>query len=231
MTRLLVSVTDADEARLALAAGADVIDAKDPAAGALGALPPATILAIREAVGGRATVTAVCGDHAGPALLDAAVAAVAATGVDMVKIGFAPDLATPRIVRDLGRRHGGGVPLVAVMFADLFPDFGLIPIFKEAGFAGVMLDTATKSAGLLTHMPTSRLAAFTRQARGHGLLCGLAGSVRPADLPALVAHEPDLIGMRGGLCRGNRRTAALDPAAIRAAVAALRRPAAIARAV
>ena len=43
MTRLLVSVRDEAEARAAAWAGADFIDAKDPAEGALGALAPARI--------------------------------------------------------------------------------------------------------------------------------------------------------------------------------------------
>ncbi|RZK75548.1 MAG: hypothetical protein EOO66_33700, partial [Methylobacterium sp.] len=44
--RLLVSVRDAAEAEAAIRAGADLIDAKDPENGALGALPPETVRAI-----------------------------------------------------------------------------------------------------------------------------------------------------------------------------------------
>ena len=40
MIRLLASVQDAEEADIALLGGADIIDFKDPAHGALGALPP-----------------------------------------------------------------------------------------------------------------------------------------------------------------------------------------------
>ena len=48
--RLLVSVTSAAEASAALAGGADVIDAKDPRRGALGAVSPQTLRAILAAV-------------------------------------------------------------------------------------------------------------------------------------------------------------------------------------
>ncbi|MEX0712176.1 MAG: (5-formylfuran-3-yl)methyl phosphate synthase, partial [Pirellulales bacterium] len=41
MTKLLVSVRSLAEARLALAAGVDLIDLKEPARGSLGALDPA----------------------------------------------------------------------------------------------------------------------------------------------------------------------------------------------
>ena len=49
--RLLVSVADAAEARAALAGGADIIDAKEPRHGALGAVAPDVLRAIRNAVG------------------------------------------------------------------------------------------------------------------------------------------------------------------------------------
>lgn len=47
--RLLASVTNDREARLVASLGADVIDAKNPSTGALGALPAATVTAIRAA--------------------------------------------------------------------------------------------------------------------------------------------------------------------------------------
>jgi len=39
MTQLLISVTNVEEAQIALNSGADFIDLKDPNGGALGALP------------------------------------------------------------------------------------------------------------------------------------------------------------------------------------------------
>ena len=56
--RLLVSVRGPDEALTALRAGADLIDAKDPERGALGALPPETVRAIVAGVGGLTTTLA-----------------------------------------------------------------------------------------------------------------------------------------------------------------------------
>ena len=48
---LLVSVANAGEAAAALAGGADIIDAKDPAAGAMGAVPGHVFREIRGVVG------------------------------------------------------------------------------------------------------------------------------------------------------------------------------------
>ena len=50
MTQLLLSVRDADEARTALAAGAVLIDCKEPLAGALGRPEPLAVEAILERV-------------------------------------------------------------------------------------------------------------------------------------------------------------------------------------
>jgi dihydroneopterin aldolase len=62
MTLLLASVTGPDEAALALAHGADIIDLKDASKGALGALDPDVVRATVAAIGGRQPVSAVTGD-------------------------------------------------------------------------------------------------------------------------------------------------------------------------
>lgn len=62
MTRLLISVSTAAEACLALAAGADIVDGKDAAAGPLAALPDVTLRDIVAAVAGRVPVSATIGD-------------------------------------------------------------------------------------------------------------------------------------------------------------------------
>ncbi len=55
MTLFLASVRDAAEAEMAIGAGADIIDLKDPGQGALGALAPDTIAAcVRRVAGTRA---------------------------------------------------------------------------------------------------------------------------------------------------------------------------------
>src|SRR6185437_8496255 len=89
MTLMLASVADAAEAEIAIAEGADIIDLKDPQQGPLGALPVATVQAIVAATAGRRFVSAVAGNlDMKPAVLADAVAALAATGADYVKVGF-----------------------------------------------------------------------------------------------------------------------------------------------
>ena len=65
--QLLVSVRDAAEAAAALAGGADVVDVKEPARGALGAADPAVWAAVLRECAGRAAVSVALGE-AGPVL-------------------------------------------------------------------------------------------------------------------------------------------------------------------
>lgn len=217
----LASVTTADEARQALAAGADIIDAKDPTKGALGALDPDTIRAIVAAIAGRAPVSATIGDlPTEPDVLCAAAQSTAATGVDIVKAGFFGDRDPREAIAalgrtDLGSANLGKVCLVAVLMADRNPDFAILPALAAAGFAGVMLDTADKRAGALPDVVAPvRLQSFLNDARRLGLSAGLAGSLRRADIARLVNLGPDIIGFRGALCSSGR-TSALDGALVR----------------
>jgi len=80
-----------------------------------------------------------------------------------------------------------------------------------------MLDTADKTGGgLLAHQPVVRLAQFVAQAKKPGLLSGLAGSLKLADIPVLAPVGADYLGFRGALCRHHARTWALEPGALAA---------------
>lgn len=217
MTLFLASVRNEDEAALALAAGADVIDLKEPLRGALGAVSADTARDCVRAVGHRSIVSATVGDVP----MDAATLQVAALrqnalGVDYVKLGlFAGDGAEVAMRRldTLARR----VQLIVVLFADALPDFDAVAAASHIGARGVMLDTMTKDGGsLLEHLPEETLSAFVLQARNAGLLVGLAGSLRAEHVVRLLAIEPDLLGFRGALCRRHERGGTLDPEACRA---------------
>jgi dihydroneopterin aldolase len=214
---MLASVTSAAEARVAVRTGADIVDLKNPAAGALGALPWETVREGVAAVGGARLVSATIGDlPMDPAAVLAAAAKMGETGVDYVKVGLFAGPRRADCVAGLGPLCAAGTRIVIVMFADQAPDFSLLPLIADAGCAGVMLDTAGKRAGGLRDFMGDRdLAVFVEAARNGELLSGLAGSLTPADIPHLLPLEPDVLGFRGALCTGAARTAALDPAAVR----------------
>lgn len=231
MTGFLASVTDSAEAELALAGGADLIDLKDPAAGALGALPLETLAAVAGSVAGRRPVSATAGDlPMEPARIVEAVGAIAGSGVDIVKIGIFPDGAARACLRSLRPQAEAGRRLVAVFFADLAPDLELVETAAEAGFVGVMLDTARKGSGSLRrHLDEAGLRGFLAAARSSGLFAGLAGSLALDDVPPLLALGPGLLGFRTALTSG-ARSGDLDPealSALRAAIPRAQLPAAL----
>lgn len=222
---MLASVRTVDEARVAAAAGADLIDCKDPERGALGALPAAIIGEIVETVSGRVPVSATIGDEgAALACVAEAVAATAKSGVDIVKVGIAADPDAPLVIAAAGvaMPRGAGQGLVGVLFADLGFSLALVDACRAAGFSGVMLDTSAKKGGnLFSHTDAGGLRAFVGHARAVGLWCGLAGGLSVRDVAAASALEPDILGFRGGLCASGDRRLGLDAEAVQAVRRAL----------
>ncbi len=212
MTKMLASVTSVAEAAMALELGADIIDLKNPHTGALGALPLSTLKEIVVAIDGRRTLSATIGDTpSDPIELQTKIAATAATGVDIVKIG----IATSGVVLASWQ----GLPwkpvstrLVAVLFADEPLDLNWIDMFAKMNFYGVMLDTADKrNGGLRKHRTDDALREFVNRARECNLVCGLAGALRLGDIAPLLTIAPDYLGFRGALCNQATRTAGLNP--------------------
>ncbi|GAA4252600.1 hypothetical protein GBZ26_04805 [Azospirillum formosense] len=220
MTRLLASVASLEELTLAARGGADILDLKDPKTGALGAWPLDGIVRAVDATRQRpvrAPLSATVGDlPMDPIIVAGRVSETWACGVDYVKIGLFPSGDPAGCVAALAPEARRGARIVAVLFADLWADLGtLLPDIARAGFAGAMLDTAGKgSGGLLRHTTKDELARFLAQAHSHGLLTGLAGSLRLDDIPNLLPLAPDYLGFRTALCSGADRGGALDPAAL-----------------
>ena len=216
MTGFLASVSTAGEAEIVLAAGADIIDLKDPQTGALGALPAPAIREAVQAIAGRKIVSATAGDlPMVPQIVADAVVRIAGLGVDIVKIGFFRGGEWAGCLDALSRQAAAGTRLVAVMFADQYPDLAMLPRLRDAGFVGAMLDTANKQGGgLRDHLTEAALAAFVQAAARDGLMSGLAGSLTLADIAPLLRLAPDYLGFRGALCRAGR-TSTLDPDLVR----------------
>lgn len=212
----LASVTGVEEAQAALASGADIIDCKAPDQGALGALPVETVRAIAGRLPPDTVISATIGDLPATAgSLVPAAEAMAATGVGIVKAGFFGGGDAAQAIRALGRSDLGGARLYAVLMADRAPDFSLIPVCADAGFLGVMLDTAGKTSGALTDvMDHNRLSTFVQRAKAAGLVTGLAGSLSTEHVAQLCALKPDILGFRGALCASGR-SSALDSNRVR----------------
>jgi (5-formylfuran-3-yl)methyl phosphate synthase len=221
--KLLVSVVDAAEARLAVAGRVDVVDVKNPAEGSLGAPAPGVLAAVRAVVPPYMPLSAALGDL--PALPGtAALAAVGAvrSGAAYVKLGLV-GLSEPAdavaVLRAARAAVAGEAAVVAVAYADaarvasrpLAPR-ELVAAAQAAGVHGCLLDTAVKDGrGLLSWLDPDALAALVADAHAAGLEIALAGELRADELPIVRATGADIAGVRSAACVGGRRTAPLDP--------------------
>jgi len=216
--KLLISVRNLDEALAAAEHGADLIDLKEPHAGALGALPPATVAAIVHGLRPRhpaLRISATVGDLPGSnaALIAEVIDSVvrmAGGGVDDVKVGIAPGESA--LLAELGTLAQAGLPkgarIVPVLIADDGVGAELLSLACRLPFAAVMLDTQDKSRGsLVARRGAAELRGFVATMHRHGRIAGLAGSLRLADLPALRESGCDFAGFRGAVCGGDRRDA------------------------
>jgi uncharacterized protein (UPF0264 family) len=203
---LLASVADVSEAEAAMRGGADILDLKDPRKGALGAAPAAVlrdVIRLRDRLSPGLPVSAALGPASEPG--------AAAPGCDYVKTSLEDLRDEARAVDALARiAPAAGTRRIAAGFADAAavraPDPLRLPaIAAAAGYDGCLLDTAVKDGrGLFDHLTRAAVAAFARACHDRGLLCALAGSLRPGDLAAAVGCGADLIGARGALCDGGR---------------------------
>lgn len=210
--RLLVSVRSVEEAWLAAECGADFIDLKEPRNGALGGLPEGTLRDIVQSLragGSTLPISATIGDlplDDLPAVM-ARVHAVAACGVDIVKVGI-PRTADPAPARAaLDALADSGHAIVPVFIADHGLDDAVVGHAARLGdrLAGVMVDTQDKLAGsLFEALPAAALQRFVQAIRAAGQLVGLAGALRLQHLPAVIALAPDFAGFRSAVCAGDR---------------------------
>jgi (5-formylfuran-3-yl)methyl phosphate synthase len=214
--KLLVSVTNAAEAVDAVTGGADLIDAKDAAAGPLGPVTVDVLTQIHAQVAGLRPVSAALGDATDEHSINDAAASFARAGAAFVKVGFA-EATRPEKVETLlqaavvGARIGGELSdVIAVAYADVDRPNGssaeaLIEIAARAGAKGVLVDTADKDGpGLLALVSQDRLTRWVVRAHANGLLAALAGKLTARDLPLVAGMGADVAGVRGAACEGGR---------------------------
>jgi uncharacterized protein (UPF0264 family) len=224
--RLLVSVTDAAEAQLAVAGGVDVVDVKNPAEGSLGAPAPGVIAAVAAVLPADMPLSAAVGDLPSlPGTAALAALGAACSGAASVKIGLwgtsTRDEAVA-VLRAARKAVDGDAEVVAVAYADAarvpgrpLPPRELVAAAREAGVAGCLLDTAIKDGrGLLSWLAVDALAELAAEAHAAGLQMALAGALRADDLPEIRATGADVVGVRSAACRNGERTAPLDPSRI-----------------
>ncbi len=226
--KLLVSVRNVQEARIAAEAGVDIIDIKEPQQGSLGMVHPRVlqecVVSIR-AVNSRCQLSTACGELGE---YDPFEPPASLKGFNFFKIGLAGMCgknnwrAAWQLMRDqLAPENSEKTPrCVAVAYVDSAnanaPEIEeVIEAAAESDCAGVLFDTFQKNDMRFSDwVSDSRLKRFLRVIHQHGMFCSIAGKLTLADVTHFsqfsknmpVAEPVDVIAVRSAACLQDERT-------------------------
>ena len=216
--KLLISPKNQEEAKEAIAGGADIIDVKNPVEGPLGANYPWVIKSIMAVTPKNLQVSCTIGEA--PSIVGSMSLAsygAASLGVDYVKVGLSglktaeqATLYLTKITR-AAKECNTKVKVVATGYADAQRANSVNPLLipqitHEAKADVAMIDTAIKDGkSTLDFLEMSQLQGFVKFSRDFGLLVALAGSLKKADFDNVKTLDADIVGVRGAACTENDR--------------------------
>ncbi|MCJ7444636.1 MAG: (5-formylfuran-3-yl)methyl phosphate synthase [Methanotrichaceae archaeon] len=208
-----------NEARSALLGGADIIDIKNPKEGSLGANFPWIIRQIADLARGKVSISATIGDlDYKPGTASLAALGAAFSGADYIKAGLlgiktanqAEDILA-NIVKSV-KEFDPKKKVVAAAYSDFQRVGSISPMLlpKAANKTGaelVMVDTAIKDGrSTFEFMSQSDLNDFISSAHIYGEEVAIAGTIGFQHLELLKNLQPDIIGVRGIVCGGDRQS-------------------------
>ena len=225
--KFMVSVTNSDEAIEAINGGADIIDIKNPAEGALGASPPWITRRIIQCAGS-CKVSATIGDMPNlPGTASLAALAAAQLKVDYVKIGMLgprnveeAEILTGTVVRTM-KEFRLGAKVVIAGYADYENQGCLNPMLlpkvaREADAWGVLIDIREKSRrNLFDYYAPEEIKKYVQESHKLGLKTALAGSLGKEDTQVIFLTGADIIGARRKVCKIQNNESTIDTNKVR----------------
>ncbi len=228
-SRLLVSVQDPAEAKLARELSVGWIDLKQPAAGSLGAPSLAVARSVGEVLRDVQQKSIALGE-----LVDLHVTADAVEPRQLVgwglaevypvaKIGLAHTASRANWESEFSALAQALLPtkLVPVLYADgercgAPAAAAVLELARCTTAPFILVDTYVKDGRrLLDWLTLEQLGDFIQRAEQTGARVVLAGSLCATDVPSLVALRPAALAVRGAVCNGER-TASLCAERIKA---------------
>ena len=212
---LMVSVQNLDEALEALKGGADIVDVKNLQEALVGSAHPKIVGEVRKAVPEdiHASVTlGVVPNQIGTVAM--AAYAAGALNATSVKVGFMKttyDMAVDTLLACKEALEGTETKLIGSLFADNPLYEGLDPtlmmkLAQDGECDGILIDTLTKDGrNLFDFMSEDILRDMIFEGKEHSMSTALSGHLRLENLDELARINPDIVGVRGAVCRkGNR---------------------------
>lgn len=210
MAGLLLSVRNPSEAAIAVAAGASIVDIKEPDRGPLGRPSPRLVERVVAAVAGKAPVSVALGELTD---WDRSEWADFPRGVAFAKFGLAGCARRSNWARhwhDVLMGLPVGVRPVAVIYADWLaaaapPPSEVLEAASQNRCAAVLIDTFDKSRGpLLSWLTLQQLSQLADDIRRRQMLVVLGGSLAADTIPQVLPLRPDYVAVRRAACRGPR---------------------------
>jgi uncharacterized protein (UPF0264 family) len=203
-------VRSGEEAEIAVAGGADLIDIKEPRSGSLGAADPFVWVEVLQVVAGSVPVSVALGelvDRHEPLALDCM------SGIRFAKLGLAGCKNVPQW-REAWLAAMRQLPAparpVAVLYADSVAAQApgieeILPLAAEVGAPYLLIDTFDKRRGnLLAHFTFDDLAQLASRAARYNIGLVLAGSLDAPAIGQLAPLSPAYFAVRGAACGGER---------------------------
>jgi (5-formylfuran-3-yl)methyl phosphate synthase len=221
-TGLLVSVRSAEEAAVALEAGADLIDVKEPSRGPLGMAHHETVAAVLEVVQGAVPVSAALGDWSTNALTEAHWhLQLPLQYIKWGLAGYGSPAGWGEDLLETRRQVPAETEVVCVAYADWEAancpaPAEVVKFAKRYRYRAFLFDTFTKNGqSLLKHMPVAELTEMIANLKRSMIQVAVGGSLQLEHLKQLKGCGADWIATRGGVCTGGSREGLLDPVRIR----------------
>jgi hypothetical protein len=221
--RLLVSPMNVEEAKIAVRGGADIIDVKNPKEGSLGANFPWVIRSVKEAIGD-VTMSATIGDFDyKPGTASLAALGAAMSGAEYIKVGLrvkrkeqAVDI-IKNVVRSLACYPEKKIVAAGYSDYDRIGAFNPFELLEEKlEMDVIMFDTGIKDGkSTFDLLCEEKLIKFVTEAKEMGLETAIAGSIKFEDIGRLKRANPDIVGVRGMVCGGNRNACVREELVIR----------------
>ncbi len=221
---LLISVRDAAEAVIAIESGADIVDIKDPARGALGRATNEVVSHIVAAIDSRSATASVPVTMALGELRELNRDTFEVPrGISALKLGLAgcadrrdwrcdwADFKASCEAQTSLSPDWVGVAYADSRLAESPAAMDVIRASSELGCRGVLVDTYSKAAGRLwDFVDLATFQEWTSAIHKQGMFVAVAGSLRAGDLSRMGELPLDIVAVRGGVCVHGERSSTVD---------------------
>ena len=214
MSQLLVSVRSVEEGEVALAAGVNYVDIKDPTRGSLGRASDDVINSIARQISERCPVSVALGELVDNSSIPHLPSVITYAKWGTSKLGSSSDWRSEyAYAAERFQAINPKIGLIAVAYVDVEYSRGptaaeVLSFALENKFAGVLFDTFDKSKGsLLDWVPLANLKQNVETLKQSELLCALAGSLTFQSIQELISNDifADIIAVRTLVCEHGDR--------------------------